>query len=122
MHKCAGSLSAVGSLVLETDSLDVHLTWEAPFTLDITGVSHDIEGYCVDVTETSTSRTLLSECGIISTEFSYPIPSESLCSPILHTVTPVNLVGNGSRTTVSYERDINGEILITLSKECYFKN
>ena len=116
IYKCVytypGSLSAVNSLVLGPDSSNIHLTWEAPFTLDIKGVSPDIEGYCVDVTEASSSCTLLSECGITSTEFSYPIPPESYCSQILLTVTPVNRVGNGSRATVSYQRNVSdGKVL-----------
>ena len=103
----AGLLSAVESLVLEFDCCSIHLTWEAPFTLDITGEHPDIEGYCVDVMEASSSRTLLSECGITDTRFSYPIPSESLCSPVLHIVTPVNLVGNGSSINATYQLDIS---------------
>lgn len=106
-----GLLPAVGSLDLESNDSSIHLTWEAPFVLE--GVSPDIDGYCVDVT--SASHTLWSECGITSTEFNFLIPPESVCSEILFTVTPGNLVGNGTSANVTYQRNISAPHLDEVS-------
>lgn len=95
-------LAAVGSPTLSTQDNSIILTWTPPFTLDITDITPDIEGYCVDVINASSSLNIYSRCRINGTEFIYPIPLKSWCSLYLFTLTPVNRVGNGTRTTVSY--------------------
>ena len=47
----------------------------------------------------STSSTLHSECGITETEYECPIPPDSACHMYMFTVTPVNVVGNGSASS-----------------------
>ena len=42
-------LSAVGSLSITASDSTLSLTWEPPFSLDITNIDPDITGYCVDV-------------------------------------------------------------------------
>ena len=74
----------------------ISLTWEPPFTLDITGEDPDITGYCVDVT---TSMTLNSEC-VNETEFSYPVPPDAGCHVYSFTITPINIVGHGESNTI----------------------
>ena len=100
-----GLLSVVGSLNITTVDSTLTLTWTVPFSLDITNVKLDISYcmyICVDVVNSTSSSTLHSECGITETQFSYPIPPDSDCHVYTFTVTPVNIVGNGSRDTVSY--------------------
>ena len=91
----AGHLSAVGSL-------NISITWEPPFTLDITGEDPDITGYCVDVINSTSSVTLHSQCGITETTFTFPIPTDTNCHAYNFSVTPVNIVGNGTEDTTSY--------------------
>ena len=105
MHDCSphvGLLSAVGSLNITTLDSTLTLTWTPPFTLDIEAVESDISGYCVDVVNSTSSSTLHSECGITETQFSYPIPPDSDCYVYNFTVTPVNIVGNGTSEIVTY--------------------
>ena len=96
-----GLLSDVVSLELTllSDSI-VSLHWKPPFSLDITVVDPDIEGYCVDVIST-TSSTLHSQCGINRTELNYSLPVGTVCEDHTYSVTAVNVVGNGTRETIS---------------------
>ena len=98
-----GHLSAVGSLSVTVQNSIIFLTWTAPFTLDITGVDPDIT-YCVGVVNSTSSSTLHSQCGITETEYEYThsIPLETVCHDYMVTVTPVNVVGNGTPSTLVY--------------------
>lgn len=99
-----GLLSATDSLTLTVQASTISLTWIPPFTLDITFVTPDIEGYCVsvDVITTKSASTLIySEC-VNVTEFSYPLPPDTGCHTYSFNVTPVNIAGNGTSATVSY--------------------
>lgn len=77
------------------------LNWIASESLDIAGVEPDIEGYCVDV-ENSSDLMLHSECDINVTEFVFSQPPRSWCDTIVFIVTPVNIVGNGTKIAVPY--------------------
>ena len=100
-----GLLFAVGSLELTPGFNTTTLNWTAPFTLDITTVDPDIT-YCVDVVSSTSSATLHSECGITETEFTYPLPPRSWCDQYNFTVTPVNVVGNGTRNSIHSSQDL----------------
>lgn len=92
-----GLLSAVGSLMLTTQVSTIFINWTAPFSFDIAGDPNlpDIT-YCVDVINCTSNLTLYSECGINMTEFSYSEPLYIGCNSYSFTVTPVNMVGNGT--------------------------
>ena len=92
----------MGSLGITTSVSTLSLTWEPPFTLDITGVDPDITGYCVDVINSTSSVKLYSQCGINETEFRYPIPPNTGCTVYHFTITSVNIVGRGEGSTISY--------------------
>ena len=98
-----GLLSAVDAVAITTsDSGSIlSLTWEPPFSLDIDGVDPDIT-YCVDVINSTSSVTLHSECGITETEFSYPLPEDAVCHSYVLTITPVNVVGRGVSSSLTY--------------------
>ncbi len=85
----------------ETESA-VNLRWTAPFAPDRSDIT-----YCVDVVSSTSSATLHSECGIIETEFTYPLPPRSWCDVYTFTVTPVNVVGNGTRESVDYSQNVS---------------
>ncbi len=88
----------------------MHISWIPPYTLDIDGISPDIEGYCVQVINSTSLQILYSQCGITATDFSYPVPVDALCHIYMLTVTPVNVVGNGTPRTVSYFETETGEV------------
>ena len=88
------------------------LTWEPPFTLDITGEDPDIT-YCVDVVD------LLSQCGITESEFTYPL-LDAICqgySILNFTITPVNVVSEGAPSSVSYIGTEAGKLMVVNSIE-----
>ena len=104
-------MTAVESLELTVhDSTSITLSWMPPFTLDIEDIHPDIDGYCVDIVDSVSMTTLYSECGLNMTEFSYPIPPENGCRLYINTITPVNTVGNGTRSAVFYRGTTGGEL------------
>lgn len=72
------------------------LSWNRPLTLDL---DSDIT-YCVEIVSSTSSQT---ECGIMGTNFTYPEPPRVDCSSINFTVTPVNVVGNGTGMSRLFE-------------------
>lgn len=96
----SGRLTAVVNPIVTFANFTFTLTWEAPYTQDIKNVDPDIEGYCVDVM--SSSSLFHSECGIDATEFAVDssLISGSVCHTVLFAITPVNIVGNGSKITL----------------------
>ena len=77
--------------------------WEAPFTLDLTGVEPDIT-YCVDVIDSLNNTLYYSQCGINITSVTIPLDID-LCT--VYTITPVNPAGNGTRLSM----DMNGNTI-----------
>ena len=104
-----GLLFAVGSLNITASNSTLSLTWEPPFSLDIDGVDTDITGYCVDVINSTSSVTVHSQCGINTTMFTYPKPSDTDCVVYSFSVTPHNIVGAGETATEMYSGDIESK-------------
>ena len=99
INTLAGLLAAVGSPSVDLVGTNISLTWTAPFTLDLTNVDPDIT-YCVDVVNSTSSSTVLSECEITVTGFNFSIPIDRVRDDYTFTVTPVNLAGNGTAVTL----------------------
>lgn len=66
--------------------------------------------YCVDVVSSTSSATLHSECGIIETEYLSPVRVG--CDEFDFTVTPVNLVGNGTSSDIFYRFPAGIDIIV----------
>ena len=98
-----GILSAVGDLSATALDSTISLTWNPPFTLDITGVDPDIT-YRVDVINSTSSQVIHSQGGINVTQYNYTTslsPERRVCNVFKFTITPVNIVGNGSESSIS---------------------
>ena len=102
------------SLSLMKNERFILLHWNAPHSLDISGVPEDISGYCVDVIEgNSTSKQLLrSEC-LNETEFRYPKPASDWTGILLFRVLAQNMVGNGTTAALPYFNVPNCKQLIS---------
>ena len=87
-----GLLDAVSNLKSENRVQVIHLTWEAPPSLDITGVDPDIL-YRVDITVNGTSDIILSNYSNVP-EFIYHGTNTSVI--YMFRVTPINGAGNGA--------------------------
>ncbi len=99
-----GFLPAVGSLTATPIPLDsiISLTWTPPFSLNITHVDPDITGYCVGVVNSTSSLVIDSQCGITDTQYNYTVsPRSTPCDTYTFTVTPVNIVGNGTSASLT---------------------
>ena len=101
-----GYLDAVGSLAANMTGNSTLLTWTAPFTFHLP-ISPPYITYCVDITKVYNSSLfqptqVLSVCGIDVTRFMFiPMFQLSTCDSFEFRVTPVNLVGNGTSTSVN---------------------
>ncbi len=97
-----GLLPAVGSLTATPILLNsiIFLTLTPPFSLDITNVNPDIT-YCMGVVNSTSSLVIHSQCGITDTQYNYTVsPRSTPCDTYTFTVTPVNIVGNGTSASV----------------------
>ena len=93
----AGLLDAVNNLRSESLGQVIRLTWDAPPSLDITGVDLDI-WYCVDITVDNISLRTYDDINI--PEFNFTMDNDTNTSVVYEfRVTPINDVGCG---TISY--------------------
>ncbi len=102
MLHIVGLLPTVGSLTATLILLDsiISLTWTPPFSLDITSVDPDIT-YCVGVVNSTSSLVIHSQCGITDTQYNYTVsPRSTPCDNYTFTVTPNNLVGDGTSASM----------------------
>ena len=116
-----GLLSTVGSLHITVSNITLSLTWEPPFTLDIVGVDPDIT-YCVDVVDSTSSTTLRSQCDITDAEFTHPLLDAVCYSSLILTVTPVNIVGRGAPSSVSYIGTETGIPAVSKCLTCIYRS
>ena len=116
-----GFLDAVRSLRSTVNSTLIFVTWEPPFTLDITDVDSDITGYRVDVINSTSSVTLHSECEITETEFTYLMPPERYCysTTFSFSITPLNIVGQGEVATLFYKEHLLSKIVYNCMHQFY---
>ena len=109
LHVYIGLLPAVGSLTATPIPLAsiISLTWTPPFSLDIPHVDPDITGYSVGVVNSTSSLVIHSQCGITDTHYNYTVsPRSTPCDTYTFTVTPVNIVGNGTSSSVTLQSSI----------------
>ncbi len=115
LHNYVGLLPAVGSLTATPIPLDsiISLTWTPPFSLDIRYVNPDITGYCVGVVNSTSSLVIHSQCGITDTQYNYTVsPRSTPCDTYTFTITPVNIVGNGTSASVTQGILLSGELIL----------
>ena len=88
----AGLLDAVRNLKTESLGQVIHLTWDAPFSLDITGVDPDI-WYRVEITVDNTSYFISKVVNI--SEFNLTMNDYNTSLIYEFRVTPINGAGDG---------------------------
>ena len=97
----SGLLDAVNNLRNESLGPVIHLTWDAPFTLDITGVDPDI-WYCVDITvnndpfNNSSDSIPFNTYFVNTPEFNFTNNGTNTSVIYQFRVTPINGAGNGT--------------------------
>ena len=92
-YNTSGPLASITGLRLEmVTSTSVTLTWDAPFSLDLTTAELDIQ-YCVDVHSFPGRQLVESTCDIIDTNYTFSISDQD---QIVFTVTPRSNVEGSS--------------------------
>ena len=102
-----GLLPAVRNLTIRLIGQDftVLVSWDPPFTQDITFEDPDIIGYCVSVHAThitSADTQMPVDLCEKETEIQYQLLDSGSCYLYMITVTPVNRVGNGTPDSMIY--------------------
>ena len=99
-----GLLHPVRNLTLSVQESLFILTWQPPFSLNLTGLQ-DIKGYCVEVSAgvifTTATLGVLSQCEN-ETGFQYPLDAYDGCYLYILSVTALNSVGNGTQRVDVY--------------------
>ena len=113
-----GLLDAVSNFKSESLGQVIHLTWDAPFTLDITGVDPDI-WYRVEITMTDGPLSMYFACRIVTIpEFNFIMDDHNDTSTSVvyaFRVTPINDAGDGTASHF-----VNGYFIgCELYKLCY---
>ena len=91
-----GLLDAISNLKAESLGQVIRLTWDAPFSLDITGVDPDI-WYRVEIT---VGNIPFTHDDINIPEFNFTMDGATACVIYRFWITPVNNAGNGSLADV----------------------
>ena len=87
-----GLLDAVSNLQVESLGQVIHLIWDAPFSLDITGVDPDI-WYHIEIT---VGKTPFNTYLVNIPEFNFMMENRTSPSAVYEfQVTPINGAGNG---------------------------
>ena len=108
-----GLLDAVCNLRSESLGQIIHLTWDAPFSLNITGVDPDI-WYRLDITVTDDPLSMYFSSRIVNIpEFNFTVDDYNDTSNSVvyeFRVTPINGAGNGTRSHFVYGYFIGREL------------
>jgi len=98
-----GILAAVGGLTAVSREGSLHLTWQPPFTLDITNLTIDIL-YCINVyniTHNSQNDLFRIMCNLNQSEYDFRVTTPSPCYQFKFEVIPINGAGNGTSNNIS---------------------
>ena len=72
----------------------IHLTWDHPYTLDITGIDPDISGYVIYIRNTNTGN--MTTVFVTETEYTFVRQDFRYCDTFVFRVQPLNVVGEGN--------------------------
>ena len=109
MHP-VGTLAPVDELTAVPKEGFLHLTWNPPFTLNITNIEPDIY-YCINVYNITPNSLypLKTLCDLTQPEFDFTVANPIPCDQFQFQVIPVNDAGNGTLNSISGSL-FNGEL------------
>ncbi len=103
-----GTLTSVRNISIDVMNNYTHVTWKTPYHyLDyIPAPTH----YCIDIFKTNgvtLSMHLLSDCNVQNTSYVYYYQENEIgqCYFLKFSITPINLVGNGTISTMLQEHN-----------------
>lgn len=112
----SGLLRAPSLVSVVSNYTTIHLTWNAPYTLDITGVEPDISHYEVHIKNVDSEQYFRVNTSVTSYSFDQQ-SSSTACSVFEFQIAAVNLAGVGEKSAAVYG-SYNIGILLTLSFKC----
>ena len=90
-----GLLAAPSNLkAVSITTTAIHLTWDHPYTLDITGIDPDISGYVVYIRNANTGNT--TTVFVTETEYTFVRQDFRYCDTFEFRVQALNVVGEGN--------------------------
>ena len=90
-----GLLAAPSNLkAASITTIAIHLTWDHPYTLDITGIDPDISGYVIYIINANTGNT--TTVSVTETEYTFARQDFRHCATFEFRVQAVNVVGEGN--------------------------
>ena len=102
----AGPPSAVVDLKATSDSTSITISWVAPWSLDVTGVDHDVlyNVSCYDVTDKDNPTPIsCTDCtNITETVYTFTPDHLTPCHVYKFSVTPFNGAGQGESRATEY--------------------
>ena len=108
-HCISGPPEAVSNMRVQKSGKDLIVTWQAPFTLDVTGVEDDLL-YSLNITDiTNDTQTIPVACdkchNLTETNYTFSPRDTLLEHSFNFTVTPYNGAGKGQPHTTSLIED-----------------
>ena len=108
IHTYIGPPEAVSNLRVQRSGDNLTVTWQAPTTLDVTGVEYDLL-YSLNITDiTNETQTIPLACDIChnltETKYIFSPPESLLEHSFNFTVTPYNGAGKGLSRTVLFNK------------------
>ena len=97
---------------------DLMVTWQAPFTLDVTGVENDLL-YSLDITDiTNETQTIpVAFVNLAETNYTFPTPDSLLEHSFNFRVTPYNEAGMGPPRTVLFRKGMCSSNILSRYKQ-----
>ena len=90
-----GLLAAPSNLkAVSITTTAIHLTWDHPYTLDITGIDPDISGYVIYIRNANTGNT--TTAFVTETEYTFVRQDFRHCDMFEFRVQTLNVVGEGN--------------------------
>ena len=96
-------IRCTSNLRVQRSDDDLMVTWQAPFTLDVTGVEYDLL-YSLDITDIITNETQTLD-NLTETNYTFSPPESLLEHSFNFKVTPYNGAGKGQPHTTSLIED-----------------
>lgn len=104
-----GPLDPPSNLQSTSTATTILLSWDAPFTLDLTDITPDITGYRVRVENTNTGS--LANFNVIAPPFAIVCEDFAHCNSLRLSVSGLNSYGEGSQSDVIVAQFLNTMIM-----------
>ena len=121
LHLHVGRLEAVTNLHIVEKPGQIFISWQPPFTLNLTDRVYSIT-YCISIIEGSSGKLYVLAYNVTETHYTYSINDSKIITisiPLTVIVTPENNLGKGKEYNVTVN---NYNINHNCQNNCYYYN